>query len=54
MWMSKRKVIVSEDFFGFSPVKDKTDPVIKAAIIKGLQQAQLDLGNLRGQGYDGA
>ena len=45
---------VREDFIGFAPVKDKTGPGIKAAIIKGLQQAHLDLGNLRGQGYDGA
>ena len=43
---------VREDFIGFAPVKDKTGPGIKAAIIKGLQQAHLDLGNLRGQGYD--
>jgi hypothetical protein len=46
--------IVGEDFIDFAPVKDKTGPGIKAAIIKGLQQARLDLGNLRGQGYDGA
>jgi len=45
---------VREDFIGFALVKDKADPGIKAAIIKGLQQAHLDLGNLRGQGYDGA
>jgi hypothetical protein len=44
---------VREDFIGFAPVKDKTGPGIKAATIKGLQQAHLDLGNLRGQGYDG-
>jgi len=52
--MSKRKVIESENFIGFAPVKDKTGPGIKAATIKGLQQAHLDLGNLRGKGYDGA
>ena len=45
---------VREDFIGFAPVKDKTGPGIKAAIIKGLQQGHLDLGNLRGQVYDGA
>jgi hypothetical protein len=45
---------VRDDFIGFAPVKDKTGPGIKAAIIKALQQAHLDLGNLRGQGYDGA
>ena len=45
---------VREDFIGFAPIKDKTGPGIKAAIIKGLQQAHLDFGNLRGQGYDGA
>ena len=45
---------VREDFIGFAPVKDKTGPGIKAAIIKGLQQAHLDLGNLQGQGYEGA
>ena len=55
MWiMSKRKVIVREDFIGFVPVKDKMGPGIKTAIIKGLQHAHLDLGNCRGQGYDGA
>jgi len=43
-----------EDFIGFAPVKDKTGPEIKAAIIKGLQQAHLDHGNLRGKSYDGA
>jgi hypothetical protein len=52
--MSKRNVIVREDIIGLAPVKDKTGPIIKAAIIKGLQQAHLDVGNLRGQGYDGA
>jgi hypothetical protein len=46
--------IVREDFIGFAPLKDMTGPGIKAAIIKGLQQAHLDLGNLRGQGYDRA
>jgi hypothetical protein len=45
---------VREDFIGFAPVKDKTGTAIKAAIIKGLQQVHLDLGNLRRQGYDGA
>jgi hypothetical protein len=45
---------VREDFIGFPPVKDRTGPGIKAAIIKGLQQTHLDLGNLRGQGYSGA
>ena len=45
---------IVEDFIGFAPVKDKTGPGIKAAIIKGLQQAHLDLGSLRGQGYDRA
>jgi hypothetical protein len=45
---------VREDFIGFAPVKDKTGPRIKAAIIKGLQQAHLDLGNLWGQCYNGA
>jgi hypothetical protein len=45
---------VREDFIGFAPVKDKTGPGIKAAIIKGVLQAHLDLGNLREQGYDGA
>jgi hypothetical protein len=45
---------VREDFIGFAPVKNKTGPGIKAAITKGLQQAHLDLVNLRGQGYDGA
>ena len=45
---------IREDFIGFAPVKDKTGPGIKAAAIKGLQQARLDLGVLRGQGYDGA
>jgi hypothetical protein len=45
---------VREDFIGFAPVKDKTGPRIKVAIIKGLQQAHLDIGNLREQGYDGA
>ena len=45
---------VRDDFIGFAPVKDKTGPGIKAAIIKGLQLAHFDLGNLRGQGYDGA
>jgi len=44
---------VREDFIGFAPVKDKTGPGIKAAIIKGHQQAHLDLGNFRGQCYDG-
>jgi len=44
-----------EDFIGFAPVKDKTDPGKKQPlIIKGLKQAQLDLGNIRGQDYDGA
>jgi len=52
--MSKRKVIVREDFIGFVTVKYKTVPGIKAAIIKDIQQAHLDLGNLRGHGYDGA
>jgi hypothetical protein len=28
---------VRDDFIGFAPVKDKTGPGIKAAIIKGLQ-----------------
>ena len=45
---------VREDLIGFAPVKDKTGPGIKEAIIRGLQQAHLDLSNLRGQGYDGA
>jgi hypothetical protein len=45
---------VREDFIGFAHVKDKTGPGIKAAIIKGLQQAYLDLDNLRGKGYEGA
>jgi hypothetical protein len=56
MWItSKRKVIESGRIsLGFAPVKDKTGPGIKAAIIKGLQQAHSDLSNLRGQGYDGA
>jgi hypothetical protein len=45
---------IREDFIGFAPVKDKTGPGIKAAIIKGLKEAHLDLGNLQGQGYDGA
>jgi len=45
---------VREDFIGFAPVKDKTVPGLKEAIIKGLQQAHLDLGNLRGQDNDGA
>jgi len=44
---------VREDFIGFAPVKDKTGPGIKAAIVKGLQQVHLDRGNLQGQGYDG-
>jgi hypothetical protein len=44
---------VREDFIGFAPEKDKTGPGIKAAIIKGHQQAHLDLGNFRGQCYDG-
>jgi hypothetical protein len=52
--VEKEGDIVREDFIGFTPLKDKTGPGIKAAIIKGLQQAHLDLGNLRGQGYDGA
>jgi hypothetical protein len=37
---------VTEAFIGFAPVKGKTVPGIKAAIIKGLQQAHLDLGHL--------
>ena len=45
---------VREDFIGFPPIKDKKCPGIKAAIIKGLHQAHLDLVNLRRQGYDGA
>ena len=45
---------VREDFIGFAPVEDKTGPGIKVAIIRGLQKTHLDLGNLRGQGYDGA
>jgi hypothetical protein len=44
---------VREGFIGFAPVKDKTGPGIKAAIMKGLQQAHLDLCNLRRQCYDG-
>jgi hypothetical protein len=51
--VEKESYRVSEGFIGFTPVKDKTGPRIKAAIIKDLQQAHLDLGNLRGQGYDG-
>jgi hypothetical protein len=48
MWiMSKRKVIIREDVIGFAPVKGKTGPGIKAAIINGLGQAQLNLGKLR-------
>jgi hypothetical protein len=43
---------IREDLIGFAPVKDKTGPGIKAAIIKGLQQAHLDPGTLRGQDYD--
>jgi hypothetical protein len=43
-----------EDFIRFAPVKDKTGPGTTAAIIKRLQQAHLHLGNIRGQGYDGA
>jgi hypothetical protein len=34
----------------FAPVKDKTGPGTTAAIIKGLQQAHLHLGNIRGRG----
>jgi hypothetical protein len=52
--VKKEDYRVGEDFIGFAPVKDKTGPEIKAAIIKGLQQAHLDLGSLWGQGYDGA
>jgi hypothetical protein len=52
--VEKDGYIVREDFIGFAPVKDKTGPGIKAAIIKGLRQAHLDLGNLRGQGYNRA
>jgi hypothetical protein len=52
--VEKEGYTVREDFIGFAHVKDKTGPGIKAAIIKGLQQAHLDLGNRRGQGYDGA
>jgi hypothetical protein len=44
---------VREDYSGFAPVKEKTGPGIKGAINKGLQQEHLDLGNLRGQSYDG-
>jgi hypothetical protein len=51
--VEKDGYIVREDFIGFAPVKDTTGHGIKAAIIKGLQKAHLDLGNLRGQGYDG-
>jgi hypothetical protein len=55
MWiMSKRKVIVREDFIGFAPVKDKTCPGIKVPIFKGLRPKHLDLGNLRGQVNEGA
>jgi hypothetical protein len=52
--VEKEGYTVREDFIGFAPVKDKTGPGIKAAIIKGLQHAHLDLGNRRGQGHDGA
>jgi hypothetical protein len=41
--VEKEVYIVREDFTGFAPVKDKTGPGIKAAIIKGLHQAHLDL-----------
>ena len=37
-----------------SRLKHRTGPGIKADIIKGLQPTHLDLGNLRGQGYDEA
>jgi hypothetical protein len=52
--VKKEGYIVRDDFIGFTPVKGTMGPRIKAAITKGLQQAHFDLGNLRGQGYDGA
>jgi hypothetical protein len=50
----KKGYIVRDDFIGFAPLKEKTGPAINAAIIKGFQQAHLDLGNHRGLGYDGS
>jgi len=52
--VEKERYRVREDFIGFAPVKYKTGPGMKAAIIKGLQQARLDVDNLQGKGYDGA
>jgi len=47
--VEKKGYGVRVDFIDFAPVKDKTGPRIKEAIIKGLHQTHLDLGNLRGQ-----
>ncbi|OXA40851.1 zinc finger MYM-type protein 1 [Folsomia candida] len=48
----EKKVVISESFLGFVVVHDKTGMGLTDAVLKFIEDAGLDLKNIRGQSYD--